>query len=381
MTAKALIIAHRLMLHVIKDRRSLGMILIMPIMISIVFGYAISGKVENAPIDIINLDQSSIEGEAEVQGVTQNITINIGDRISGFLELDKRVDVHYSDDIDASKDRVESGKRTSYILFTVNFTQNMFNPTITNVSLIVFNDPTEPNVRREVLVALRDAFSALRESAGIDLPISIAEEYAFEGAEFSSFDIAVPSIIGFIISYLIFFFSVIFAIKELLLGTRRRMFMTPIRHRDATLGFGLTLSIVAIIMVISTLVIEMVIFNVKVQGNIPLLLVAGFIFGLTFVFMGIFISNFATNELQAVQFVPLLTMPQLALSGFMVPVDSLPEWLQPVSLALPLTYGIEIFRGIMLKGYGIVDLWVEFLAIIAFSLFFLILSTVVSREG
>ena len=74
-------------------------------------------------------------------------------------------------------------------------------------------------------------------------------------------------------------------------------------------------------------------------------------------------------------------LEQLALSGFMVPIDSLPEWLQPFSLALPLTYGIEIFKGIMLKGYGIVDLWGEFLAIIAFSLFFLILSTVASREG
>ena len=157
--------------------------------------------------------------------------------------------------------------------------------------------------------------------------------------------------------------------------------MTPIRHRDATLGFGITLSIVAILMVLSTLVIEMVIFNVKIQGNIPLLLFAGFIFGLIFVFMGIFVSNFATNELQAVQFAPLITIPSIALSGFIVPIDSLPEWLQPFSLAVPLTYGIEIFRGIMLKGYGIVDLWVEFLVIIAFSLFFLILATLVSREG
>jgi ABC-2 type transport system permease protein len=369
------------MWHIIRDKRSLGMILIMPIMMSIVFGYAISGKVENAPIDIINLDLSTIEVEVEILNTTQKITVNIGQRISYFLEQDKRVDVHYSNDVDASKNRVESGKRISYILFDVNFTQNMFNPAITNVSLFVFNDPTEPHVRREVLVALRDAFSALREHAGIDLPISIAEEFAFEGAEFSSFDIAVPSIIGFIISYLILFFSIIFAIKELLLGTKRRMFMTPIRHRDATLGFGLTLSIVAILMVISTLLIEIVLFNVTIQGNIPLLLFACLIFGLTFVFMGVFVSNFATNELQAVQFVPLLTIPQLALSGFMVPIDSLPEWLQPFSLALPLTYGIEIFKGIMLKGYGIVDLWIEFLVIISFNLLFLILSTVASREG
>ncbi|MCG3217719.1 MAG: hypothetical protein KAR35_01875, partial [Candidatus Heimdallarchaeota archaeon] len=146
MTAKSLIISRRLMWHLIRDKRSLAMMVIMPIMISIIFGYAISGKVENAPIDIINLDQSSIEIEAEILGITRNITVNIGERISFFLEQDKRVDVHYSDAVDASKDRVDSGKRSSYILFNENFTLYMFNPVITNVSLFIYNDPTEPNV-------------------------------------------------------------------------------------------------------------------------------------------------------------------------------------------------------------------------------------------
>jgi ABC-2 type transport system permease protein len=88
----------------------------------------------------------------------------------------------------------------------------------------------------------------------------------------------------------------------------------------------------------------------------------------------IFLSNYAKNEFQAVQLAILVAVPALAFSGMLIPISSLPPIVSYISKVVPLTYGIAIFEGIMLRGWGLNELWFEFTYILGLTIFFFILA-------
>ena len=133
-------------------------------------------------------------------------------------------------------------------------------------------------------------------------------------------------------------------------------------------------------MIALILIFGIFVFGAKVRGNAFLLIFAALLFGLAHVFMSVFLANFAQNELQAIQFAPLTAIPSMALGGLLIPVVGLPVWLQPVSYIVPLTYGINLFEGIMLKGWGFKELWVDFLVVAGMCLFFFILAVLSVRN-
>jgi ABC-2 type transport system permease protein len=98
------------------------------------------------------------------------------------------------------------------------------------------------------------------------------------------------------------------------------------------------------------------------------------------VFLAVFLSNFAENELQAIQFAPLIAFPSMALSGMLVPVKSLPTAAQWISNFVPMTYGIRIFEGIMLKGFSIQQLWLDYIILNLFALVAFILASMTIKD-
>jgi ABC-2 type transport system permease protein len=96
--------------------------------------------------------------------------------------------------------------------------------------------------------------------------------------------------------------------------------------------------------------------------------------------MAVFLSNFARNELQAVQMAPLIALPSMALSGMLIPINSFPEWVQIVAKFVPMYYGNQIFEGIMLKGYGIADLALQFTIVGTIALLFLVLAIMTVKD-
>ena len=95
------------------------------------------------------------------------------------------------------------------------------------------------------------------------------------------------------------------------------------------------------------------IFGAIVQGSFALLFLGAVLYALLNIFLAVFLSNFAKNELQAVQMVPLITLASMALSGLLIPVESFPGWVQILARFVPMYYANKLFEGVMLKGYGI----------------------------
>jgi len=134
------------------------------------------------------------------------------------------------------------------------------------------------------------------------------------------------------------------------------------------------------IMTSIVLFIGLGIFGAIVQGNLALLFLGALLFALLNIFMAIFLSNFAKNELQAVQMVPLIVLTSMALSGTLIPVVSLPEWVQTVAKVIPMYHANILFEGIMLKGYGISSLAPQFAIIGGMALLFFVLAAMTVKD-
>ena len=127
-------------------------------------------------------------------------------------------------------------------------------------------------------------------------------------------------------------------------------------------------------MVVVVLVVGIGLFGAVVRGDPVLLFTAAVLYALSQVLLAVFLSNFARNEFQAVQLAPLIAFPSMALSGMLVPISSLPTWIQPISKLVPMYYANQLFEGIMLKGYDVGTLAFDFLVVIAMAISFLVLA-------
>jgi ABC-2 type transport system permease protein len=132
----------------------------------------------------------------------------------------------------------------------------------------------------------------------------------------------------------------------------------------------------------SLVILLFVVFALKVHysGNLALVFLISVLLTVGSVNLGIFLSTFAHNEFQVVQFIPLVFGVQVFLSGVFWPVAQLPKLLQPVAYILPLTYANDALRSVMLKNAGLTDIGWQLLALLAFALLMILLSSLVTRR-
>lgn len=362
---RVMAIASRTMNQFRRDRRTLGLLIVVPIAIMLIFGLALSGEVNNVPIVLDNQDM-------------EYMSMNFGLNLSEALQADNSVDItdgDYTEGIDL----VDRGRFYATVLIPENFSENivrMFMGDDVSVDLFIYVDATKPTVRASILGAIHDA---LDEAMG-DTGINVVQILAHDGAEFTGIDVGIPAVIAFVLIFLLVIVGVITVTREKIQGTQDRLYATPLRSSERLLGYVIGLLLIALIMITLVLVFGVFIFGARVQGNVFLLIFAATLFGIAHVFMAVFLANFAQNELQAIQFAPLTAIPSMALGGMLVPIVSLPVWLQPLSYIVPLTYGINLFEGIMLKGWGFAELWVDFLVVAGMCVLFFILAVLTVRN-
>ena len=125
---------------------------------------------------------------------------------------------------------------------------------------------------------------------------------------------------------------------------------SPLRRGEIVLGYMIGFTVLALIQAVEVLVFCLGVLKVHNDGNVFLIFLIEALMAIVAVNLGIFLSMFARTEFQAVQFIPLVIVPQFLLSGILFPVSSEPSLLQPVSNVLPLTYAVNALRDVMLKG-------------------------------
>ncbi len=168
-------------------------------------------------------------------------------------------------------------------------------------------------------------------------------------------DDLVPGLIALFAFFFIFLLAAVAFLRERTSGTLERLLATPLRRGELIAGYLVGFGIFALLQALVILAFTIVALKVQYRGSVTTIFLIEAVLVVGAVSLGLAVSAFARNELQAVQFVPLVLLPQVFLSGLLVPVDQLPEALRPIAAVLPLTYAIEALRSVMLAGYPLGD--------------------------
>lgn len=183
---------------------------------------------------------------------------------------------------------------------------------------------------------------------------------------------AAPALIATMAMFFVFVLTGISFLRERSQGTLERLLSTAVSRSDLLVGYLAGFLVFALVQSIIILIYTLFVVGVDYSGQLWDIIVILLIVTMTSVSMGIFVSSFARNEFQVVQFIPLLIAPQILLSGVILPTSQLPGYFQGLSGALPLTYANRALRDIMIRGSSLTDVSTEILVLGAFAVGMLI---------
>ena len=361
------------------DKRTVGLLIMMPILMMVLFGYAFGQSVRHVPIKIVNFD----EGGEGIPYMGINDT-KFSEIFIKYLEEDDRVDVkllnlntfNLSDEIS----QVYGGNDYyALIVIPINFTEDMVN--ISNyIQISTYIDGSDPQTISSVMGAISEVIgTVINEISGEESHLELNLIYIAGDPNLRPIDSLGPGIL----SFALFLFMILTVTggftKERLTGTLYRVKVTSTSKSEIMIGYLLGNSLIALVQSALLLAISVLFFQIHIVGNILLLFFVLFIYAMSCVGLGIFASTFAQNELQAFQFIPLLLIPSMFFSGFIFPINSFPEVFQYVSYFIPMTYSIRISRAIMINGFGLDMFFMDFLIMLLLTLVFLVLAVVVFK--
>ncbi|MDC0335352.1 ABC transporter permease [Pseudodesulfovibrio sp.] len=328
-----------------RDRLTFAMMIGIPLMQLILFGYAINSDPRHLPTAILSADNSPYSR-----------SIVAGMQTSTFFEI-----THHT------KSRAEATRllREGQIQFVVTFPENFSRSLLRGERpvLLLEADATDPTatggpvgafptiVRQALQKELKGPNAKLNQD---NLPVEIRIHNDYNPEAETQYNI-VPGLMGVILTLTLVMITSLAITRESERGTMEHLLSTPIRPLEVMLGKIIPYILVGYIQMILITVAARFLFDVPMHGNVPLAFLLSLIFIGANLSVGVTVSTVARNQLQAVQMSIFFFLPSLLLSGFMFPFRGMPIWAQTIGSILPLTHYLRLIRGIFLKGNGLAD--------------------------
>ena len=208
----------------------------------------------------------------------------------------------------------------------------------------------------------------MAEEAGVMVPQAVdLRTRAWFNPSLASRVYNVPAVIGVIVLLMCLLLTALAVVREREVGTLEQLLVSPLSAMELMLGKTLPVAGIAMVQMGLVTTVALLWFDIPLRGSVPLLLGAAALFILAGLSFGLFISTISATQQEAFLAMFLFILPSIILSGFLYPVDTMPEFFQVLTLANPLRHFLEIVRGIFLKGSGIQDLWIQFTVLTAMS--------------
>ena len=194
-------------------------------------------------------------------------------------------------------------------------------------------------------------------------------------------DYIAPALLATMALFFSFLLTGISFLRERSQGTMERLMASPVSRLDIVVGYLFGFFIFALIQTLIVVLFTIYALDVTYQGDLWQIFIFQIVIITAAVNLGIFISTFARNEFQMVQFIPLIIFPQIFLCGVIWPVEQMPNYLQWLSKILPLTYGVDGLRDIMLAGKSLLDVGFELAVLVGFAVVISIIAAFTLRRG
>lgn len=375
-------------IQMMRDRGTFAMIVAIPIMQVILFGYAINNDPKHLPTAVLSADNSNFT-RTFIQGMKNSQYFKFVRNANSEAEAEKLL-------------------ATNQVQFVLNIPPNFSHDLVRGLQpqLLLEADATDPAATGNAIAAVNtlaqtvfkyDFQGALnylvaspnandtrvrarRNSAAITqyniipgiAPIDLRIHAKYNPAANTQYNI-VPGLMGVVITMTMVMITAGAITRERERGTMENLLATPVRPIEVIIGKVLPYIIVGYLQAFIILIIAFLLFNVPVLGSLTLLLLTIMPFIAANLAVGLLLSTAAKNQLQAVQMSIFFFLPSLLLSGFMFPFRGMPDWAQWIGNLLPMTHFLRIVRGIMLKGNGWVEVWTDLWPILVFLLVIVLL--------
>ena len=215
----------------------------------------------------------------------------------------------------------------------------------------------------------------------IIVPLVIASLIGVIVPDKMTLDFVAPPMLAILIFFFGFILPGINALRERSQGTMERLMASPASRMDIVGGYLLGFLLFALLQTMVLFFYNTYVFDVSFHGELWQILIFQALLGTGAVCMGIFFSILARNEFQMMQFIPLIILPQIVLCGLLWPISQMPDYLQWLANALPLTYGVEGINALMVQGQSLADIGKDVGILAGYAVGMLILAAVTLRRG
>jgi ABC-2 type transport system permease protein len=328
-----------------RDRLTLAIMLVMPVVQLLLFGYAINSDPKHLPTGVLVQDH----------GEFARSVISSLDKSQYF---DMRM-ARNRQDLDRM---LAMGEVQFTVTIPPDFTRRVVRRD--KPQILVEADASDPTATGGAVAALatlpsralaHDLTGAMAQPAGA-APFEVVVHPRYNPESISAYNI-VPGLLGVILSMTLVMMTALGVTREIERGTMESLLATPVKPLEVMAGKLAPYVGVGLVQAAVILTLARALFDVPMAGGWDALFLGLFLFILGSLALGFLISTVAKNQLQAMQMSFFYIMPSILLSGFMFPFRGMPGWAQAIGTVIPVTHFLRVVRGSLLKGHGVMELW------------------------
>jgi ABC-2 type transport system permease protein len=351
-----------------QDPRLFGIVIIAPIIQLTLLGYAATTDVTHVPIVVIDQDASR-ESRELVSRFHASPSFDVVDRLTSSREVEQYLDTGrawMALDIPADYgERIRAGQPTTVQVLADGTDANSTNVALGYAGTLVASYARE-----------------LASPAGrAPVPLISADVRVWFNPQLESKDFMIPGILALLLLVVTTNLSSMSIVREKEIGTLEQLNVTPVARWELIVGKMLPYAFIGVVDVLLVVAVTLLWFEVPLRGSFVLLFAMCLVYLLTTLGLGLFVSTISATQQQAMMTASFFFLiPMVFLSGFVFPIENMPDVIQPVTYLIPLRYFLVILRGVFLKGVGLEVLWPDALALTAWGVGILVLATLRSSK-
>jgi ABC-2 type transport system permease protein len=367
---RTLTVARKELFHIVRDRRTMAVMFLIPVVQLFLLGYAATTDVEHLLTAVVDADRTA-----------QSRELVEAYKASNYFDI-----VSYVESEEDLARIVDQGTVRAGLIIPSGYGAAIVAGETGSVAFVV--DGSDPTIANTVLSTAQSVGQAqstriVEQRLGISPQDMIAVEVrsrVWYNPEMKSANFMIPGMMAMILYFLTTLLTALSIVRERETGTVEQLMVTPIRPVELVVGKVLPYVAVSFFNLLEVLAIGVFWFGVPIHGSVALLLAISAIFLMTSLGVGIFVSSVSNTQQEAMLLVFFTLFPSVFLAGYLFPLEAMPSFLQTISYLIPLRYMIFVMRGIIVKGVGLDVLAGQVGALIVFGVVIMIFAATRFRK-
>jgi len=328
---RVMALVKRILQQIGRDKRTLGLLVFAPILVLTMLHLVFEGEDYSPKIGLVNTPEA-VKNKMDLEGA----------QVTDLKDEGK------------AKDLLASRELDGYLVFD-------------KMPPAVYLEGSDPLVNGETIKWIQTSFKPLQEN-GPSMNMDI--HYLHGSKSMGQFDYFGPVLLGFFVFFFVFIISGVSFIRERTTGTLERLLSTPLRKWEIVLGYVAGFGIFTLFQATIITAYSIYVLGMLMEGSFWHVLLIILLLSMTALTLGILLSSFANNELQMIQFIPIVVVPQIFFSG-LFNLDTISDWLRWIGPLTPLYYAADALRDVMVRGQGIGEITFNLLIMLGFIVLFI----------